>query len=253
MHATPSLEERAKTLTIFGRKPVLEALSDDSLSITALHVASSNKPGGILNAIRQLADARGIRIREHDRDSLSRISKNKKQDQGVALDISCPNFGQIDTLYAHADRNTFRALALDGITNPQNVGMIIRSAVAGGMDAIIYPQKGVASLGALVIKASAGTIFKAPVCFCETLSDGLEGLSRAGFCLASLEGGAQNSLFDYRPERGTVFVLGGESDGVSQDTARLASKTLRIPMRQGIESLNVAVAASLVAYAPQLG
>ena len=135
MHATPSLEERAKTLTIFGRKPVLEALSDDSLSITALHVASSNKPGGILNAIRQLADARGIRIREHDRDSLSRISKNKKQDQGVALDISCPNFGQIDSLYAHADRKTFRALALDGITNPQNVGMIIRSAVAGGMDA----------------------------------------------------------------------------------------------------------------------
>lgn len=252
MYVAPSMEQRAKTLTIYGRKPVLEALSDPALDATTLHVADSNKPGGIIGNIYKLAETRGVRIRQHDRDSLSRISKNKKQDQGVALDISCPHFDPIEKLVTRAHDRDFRVLALDGITNPQNVGMIIRSAAAGGVDAIIYPRKGVAALGPLVIKASVGTVFRAPLSFCESLNDGLEQLKDAGFCIASLEGGAGESLFDYRPTCATVFVLGGETDGVSPSTSTLAGKRLYIPMRRGVESLNVAVAASLIAYAPNL-
>lgn len=242
----------AKTLTIYGRKPVLEALADHSLNATTLHVAQSNQSNGIMSDILALAERREIAIREHTRDALARISRNKKQDQGVALDIACPRFETVEQFLSLADDRGTRLLALDGITNPQNVGMIIRSAVAGGIDGIIYPRRGVAALGPLVIKASAGTVFRAPLCLCDTLSTPLRAFKTAGFHIATLEGSATDSLFDYRPKAATVYVLGGETDGVSTDSQTLTSVRLRIPMERGVESLNVAIAASLIAYAPQL-
>lgn len=245
-------EQFAKTLTIYGRKPVLEALGDPTLTATTLHLATTNKPEGIVTDIVTLANRRGIAIREHSRERLAHISRNKKQDQGVALDIACPRFGTVAELLSKAHDVRIRLLALDGITNPQNVGMIIRSAVAGGIDGILYPRKGVAALGPLVIKASVGTVFRAPICICDSLHSALSTLKNAGFSVATLEGDAADSLFDYRAKNATVFVLGGESEGVSSESQSLASVRLRIPMERGVESLNVAVAASLIAYAPQL-
>lgn len=245
-------EQFAKTLTIYGRKPVLEALSDHALAVTTLHLADTNKTGGIVSDIVTAAARRGVVTRQHSRDSLARISRNKKQDQGVALDIACPRFGSLPELLNQAHDKHVRLLGLDGITNPQNVGMIIRSAVAGDIDGILYPRKGVAALGPLVIKASVGTIFRAPICLCDSLDMALSDLRDAGYEVATLEGTATASLFEYKPIKATVFVLGGETEGVSPESQSLASVRLRIPMARDVESLNVAVAASLIAYAPQL-
>ena len=77
----------SKTLTIYGRKPVLEALQDIRLSPSRLHLANSNKPGGIVGQIEELAKTRAVDIQVHRHQALSRISKNGKQDQGVALDL----------------------------------------------------------------------------------------------------------------------------------------------------------------------
>lgn len=198
------------------------------------------------------ANRRGLNLRQHSRESLARISKNGKQDQGVALDIHCPHFGTIDHIINSDDSRGQRLLALDGITNPQNVGMIIRSAVAGGMDGILYPKRGVAALGPLVIKASVGTVFRAPIIPCEHLLEPLKALICAGVEVVSLEGAAEHSLFDYRPRNTTIYVLGSETDGVSGAVSQIATQRLHIPMAGGVESLNVAVAASLIAFAPAL-
>ncbi|MDG1460247.1 MAG: RNA methyltransferase [Luminiphilus sp.] len=248
MPDNPNLENRQQILTIYGRNAVFEALSDSTIACLRLHWATSNQKSSATNRILQASEARGIPVREHTRKTLSRISRNGKQDQGVALDITCDKFGNLEQLQDWVSHSKLRILALDGITNPQNVGMIIRSAVAGGVDAILYPRKGVASLGPLVIKASAGIVFKAPIILCETLTPALEKLQRAGAAIASLEGDSTTSLFDYRPSKSVVFVLGGETDGVSSEVSYLADAKLHIPMGAGVESLNVAVAASLVAY-----
>ena len=144
-------------ITLYGRKPALEALRDPTLTIHCLHLATSNRPSGIISQLLEIASERQIEVRHHDRLALSRISKNSKQDQGVALDIRCESFLSVMDVSAQAFRDA-RLLALDGITNPQNVGMIIRSAVAAGIDGLLYPAKGVAALGPLVIKASSGTV-----------------------------------------------------------------------------------------------
>ena len=241
----------SKTLTVYGRKPVLEALRDPTLDPHRLHLADKNKPGGIISEIETAAKKRSIPIAHHDRLALSRISKNGKQDQGVALDLFCPNFSTLDIFLTDFERNPekkFKALLLDGITNPQNVGMIIRSSCAAGIDAIFYPKKSVATLGPLVIKASVGTAFRAPIVFCEESFSCATALKARGVQIAVMDSHATLSLFEHQKEASTVFVLGGETEGASETIKNAANLSLRIPMKNGVESLNVAVTAALIGF-----
>ena len=238
----------SKTLTIYGRKPVLEALSDPQIKSRRLHLADSNKSAGIITEIIQSAEGRDIDIRYHDKRTLSRISKNGKQDQGVALDIDCPNFKGIDELAETAPQACDRFLVLDGITNPQNVGMIIRSALAADITGIVYPKQGVATLGSLVIKASAGTAMRAPLIRCENALEGVTTLKSCGVRIVTLAGDTDLGLNQLESGIPTAFILGGETDGVSNQIRALADCSASIPMANKVESLNVAVTAALVAY-----
>jgi 23S rRNA (guanosine2251-2'-O)-methyltransferase len=127
--------------------------------------------------------------------------------------------------------------------------MIVRSAAAAGIDGILWPQRGVAALGPLVIKASAGALFRAPIIHCQQVSEALERCQSLGMAIATLDGASTTSVFDYRADRPTVFVLGSESEGVSANATASADISLAIPMANGVESLNVAVAAGILAYA----
>jgi 23S rRNA (guanosine2251-2'-O)-methyltransferase len=139
-------------------------------------------------------------------------------------------------------------LALDGVTNPQNVGMIIRSAVAAGIHGVLYPNRGIAALGPLVIKASAGNVFRAPIIRCDATAAAVTALKAKGYQVATLEASAATSLFEFKAAGNLVCVLGGESDGIGQEVEALADTRLTIPMANGVESLNVAVTAALVSF-----
>ena len=234
-------------LTLYGRKPALEALQDASVSIHCLHLANSNRPTGIIAQIIKEAERRCIAIRYRDRQALSRISKNSRQDQGVALDVVCPNFMTLEA-FIDLPEKPRTVLALDGVTNPQNVGMIIRSAVAAGMDGLLYPKRGIASLGPMVIKASAGNVFRAPIIRCDSTAAAVTALKAKGYQVATLEVAAETSLFKFKAADNVVCVLGGESDGIGREVAAVADKRLNIPMANGVESLNVAVTAALVSF-----
>jgi 23S rRNA (guanosine2251-2'-O)-methyltransferase len=238
-----------RLLTIYGRKPVLEALQDSSLEIFRLHLSESNRPADILREITQRASLRKIAIQTHDKLALSRISKNSQQDQGVALDIHMPGFMTEEDFCRQYAHKNFQLVALDGITNPQNLGMIIRSVCASPLTGILLPRKGCAKLDALVIKASAGTLFKCRLLRCDSLPATLSRLAmQADICL--LDSNGQQSLFDFVAKRSTVFVLGNETTGVTGSIKDIPHTTLRIPMQHQVESLNVAVTAALVAFNP---
>ena len=243
----------SKVLTVYGRKPVLEALQDNTLPCHAVHLASSNRRDRIIDEIEATARQRDIAIKSHSREELARISRNGRQDQGVAADILCPSFDSVDDFLAsRLDGASLRLLALDGITNPQNLGMIIRSAAAGAIDGIIHPGRGNAALGPLVIKASAGTIYRAPMLQCRSLTATLQQCRDMGISICTLEGAAATSLFDFEPSGHCIFVLGNESEGVSKEISALADTALSIPMSNGVESLNVAVTSALVAFSGKL-
>jgi 23S rRNA (guanosine2251-2'-O)-methyltransferase len=232
-----------KIITLYGRNVVIEILQDTTVEIHKLHMANSNKQDGAISEILTLAKKRGIEISTHDKTALSRISKNAKQDQGVAIDI-------LAQLYTNAKEiknlDSFKLIALDGIQNPQNLGMIIRSCAAGDIDGIILPKKSSAKISPLVIKASAGTLFKLPIYYCNGLEDVLSDLKDTK--IYALSSHAKNSIYDLSAAKKSIFVLGNESEGVSPEVERLCNDTLSIPMKRGVESLNVAVTASLIAF-----
>tara|TARA_R110002049_G_scaffold56036_25_gene154951 strand:+ start:706 stop:1485 length:780 start_codon:yes stop_codon:yes gene_type:complete len=242
-----------KVVTVYGRKPVLETLQNEALDCHAVHLAHSNREAGIIADIKQCARHRGVPVKTHSREELSRISKNGRQDQGVAVDVICPDFRDLDSFLAEcAEERPRRLLALDGITNPQNLGMIIRSAAAGDIDGILLPRKGTAALGPLVIKASAGTLYRAPLLLCASLPAALRQCQQHGAQVCTLHASATQSLFQYMGAAFTVYVLGNETEGVSAPVSDIADVQLSIPMRNGVESLNVAVTASLIAYGTYL-
>jgi 23S rRNA (guanosine2251-2'-O)-methyltransferase len=239
-------------LTIYGRKPVLEALQDKTLHCQKLHLADSNKPGGIIDDITHAAEKLKVEIQYHSKQALSRISKNGREDQGVALDIQFSSYQPLEDFLQQANKKPFHLIALDRVTNPQNLGMIIRSIAAGFVDGLLLPKQGCAPLSPMVIKASAGTLFRCPIIYCDQLSDALQQLKQHTCDISVLSSHAKQSIFDYQPKHSSVMILGNETDGVSDEISKLATQRLSIPMREGVESLNVAVTAGLLAYLPML-
>ncbi len=239
-------------LTVFGRNPVLEALQDKSNEVYRLHLADSNRKAKVIDDILNLAKQRGAEVVYHSRQELSRISKNAKQDQGVAVDLVCKGYQDYqDFLKQQRDQGEERQLeiiALDRITNPQNLGMIIRSVCAGAVDGLLLPRKGCAKLDPLVIKASAGTLFKAPILRCDSLNKALEDFQQHNFRIYGLSSHASTAINELPTTGSSVFVLGNETEGVSKEVGNLCDHQVVIPMRNQVESLNVAVTASLLAF-----
>ena len=235
-------------LTVYGRKPVLEALQDPAVGIYRLHLADSNKSADILDDIIAIAQEKGAEIIYHSRAALSRISKNAKQDQGVAADLELRGYKTYEAFIKDSPPTPFTLLALDGVNNPQNLGMIIRSACAGNINGILLPQKGSAQIDPLVIKASAGTLFRAPILRCNSLASALKDFQQRGVDICCLSSHASETLKDFHPKGACIYVLGNETEGVSQEVEKLCNQRVRIPMNNGVESLNVAVTAALIAF-----
>lgn len=240
------LEKKAKfdsLITLYGRQTVKEILLDESINVIKLHLAKSNKPDGSIRKIMTLAQKRGIETIYHEKAALSRISKNAKQDQGVAVDIEAKTYQNATKI---KELSSYRLIALDGVQNPQNLGMIIRSAAAGNIDGIILPKKNSAKISPLVVKASAGTLFKLPIYFCDSLEDILPLLKDSE--IYALSSHAKKDIYNLQKSKKSIFILGNESDGVSAEILKLSTDSISIPMNRGVESLNVAVTASLIAF-----
>jgi len=232
-----------KIITLYGRNVVLEVLQDSNVEVHKLHMSKSNQTDGAIKTILSLAKKRNIEVTYHEKNSLSRISKNAKQDQGVAIDIISKSYLDAKEI---KNMDSFKLIALDGIQNPQNLGMIIRSCAAGNVDGIILPKKSSAKISPLVVKASAGTLFKLPIYYCSALEDVLSDLDNTK--IYELSSHATSSIYDIQKSKKAIYVLGNESDGVSKEVEALCNDSLSIPMNRGVESLNVAVTASLLAF-----
>ncbi|WP_086931312.1 TrmH family RNA methyltransferase [Agarilytica rhodophyticola] len=238
----------SQLLTIYGRKPVLEALTTDGVDVYRLHLSDSNKKAAIIDEIIANAKQKDAEILFHSKDSLARISKNKKQDQGVAIDLKLSGFQSLEN-FCHEHKKPFELIALDNITTPQNLGMIIRSVCASPLTGLLLPQKGCAKLDSLVIKASAGTIFKANIIRCDSLPQALQQLTTVKKAsIIGLDVNTDTHLAQLTSEENKVFVLGNESEGLSKEVSATCHKSVKIPMSRGVESLNVAITAGLIAF-----
>jgi 23S rRNA (guanosine2251-2'-O)-methyltransferase len=231
-------------VTVFGRKPVLEALADRRLDVDKV-ILADNARGGAANEIIDAARARSVRIERASPHRVKVLAGNGKQDQGVLADVVAPRMRRLaDGLAARPAT----VLVLDGITTPANVGMILRTATAAGIGGIVVPRRGVASIDPLVVKASAGVAFHAPMLRCYTAEEACAALRAAGYPLYALDGAARQSLFDAALPKRAAYVLGGETAGVSPEVRAHVTGLVSIPMAGEVESLNVASAAAVLCF-----
>ena len=263
---TPPDPERAVSpkdafVTVYGRKPVLEALSDPALVVDKVVLAEGVDRGAV-RTFTEAARARGLVLQRASAQRVKVLAGNGRQDQGVLADVVAPRMRPLEHFLAdlpeHADA---RVLVLDGLTNPANVGMILRSATGAGLEGVLLPRRGAPSIDPLVVKASAGVAFQAPVLRSRTAADGLAALAEAGFVLYGLDGpgdGAQRSstrkdaadvsLFDAELPGRVALVVGGETDGLTDPVRAELHGTLTIPLAAGVESLNAACAATVACF-----
>jgi 23S rRNA (guanosine2251-2'-O)-methyltransferase len=237
-------------LTVYGRNPVLEVLQMPGIEVDKIWIEKKAK-GEHIQEILEMCRLRRIEPYFTTAQEVAFLSKNPNQDQGVAADVLVPEMNDwgayLEIINA---QNTVQQgiIALDGVTTPANVGLIIRTATGMGMDGILIPRKGVSSLNPLVVKASAGVIFKSRLLKAEQLKQGLLLAKEAGFTIygLGLVKGAEDlhKLADLAPK--SIFVMGNESEGISPQIAPLIDKWLIIRMFSEVESLNVACATAVV-------
>jgi 23S rRNA (guanosine2251-2'-O)-methyltransferase len=241
---------RDRFVTVYGRRPVIEALHDASLTIDKV-VMARGSIGDSVDEIRALAHDRGIPIEAATVEHVTKLARNGKQHQGVVVDIVAPRMQQLASWLDSQPAADATVLLLDNVANPANVGMIIRSATAAGIDGVVLPRQGSPDLTPVVIKASAGVALNAPIFRCETPTAALAALRNAGFHLFALTATGTSSIYDAFPSGRVALVVGNESEGLSAPVREQlgAEGTLRaIPMAASTESLNVACAASVAMF-----
>src|SRR3954452_16448595 len=233
-------------ITVYGRKPVLEALDDRALRVDKVILADGLR-GGPVREILDAARDRGVPVQRASAHRVKVLAGNGRHDQGVLADVVAPRMAPVDDFLDDLV-GPAAVLVLDRVTNPANVGMILRSATAAGLDGVLLPRRGVPAIDPLVVKASAGVAFRAPVLRSATAEEGCAALRDAGFGVYGLAAGGPSLLDAELPGR-VALVLGNETDGLSDAVREHLDGTLAIPMQGGVESLNVASAAAVAAFA----
>ena len=167
--------------------------------------------------------------------------------QGVALQLACSKTISLENLIESSKNNSLNPiiLALDGITDPHNVGAIIRSAEAFDCKGIIIPQRRSAGLTGTVAKVAAGALEHLPVSRVVNLNRSLDLLKINGFRVIGLSGDGQLSISSFHEKSPLVLIIGAEDKGISLLTQKKCDFLLRIPLKGRTSSLNASVAAAI--------
>lgn len=231
-------------VTIYGRMPVREALADPATTVS-LVLLSRTARGDTVDDIVRLAGERRVTLKRVTPDKVTRTSGNGRHDQGVVAEVAAAGLVELDDWLAR--HRPTALLVLDGVTNPANVGMVVRTVTAAGLDGLVLPRAGSPDVGPLVVKASAGVAFRASILGADTAQAAVAASATAGLAVVGLRAGGPD-LFDSSLPAPAAWVLGSEHAGISPAVAAHVTDWRSLPLANGVESLNVAVTAGIVAY-----
>ncbi|MGH9043042.1 MAG: 23S rRNA (guanosine(2251)-2'-O)-methyltransferase RlmB [Acidimicrobiia bacterium] len=228
---------------IEGRQAVREALRARRRKLGEIWMAGDLEPAPILDEIMELARKAGVPVRTTPRlDSMARTDSP----QGVVARADPLPVAIDDDLLANP---TAFLLALEGVTDPRNLGAVLRSAEGAGVTGLFLPRRRAVHVTAAVTKAAAGAVEHVPIALVPGIPATLTRAARAGVWAIGLDERGEKSLFDldFGPEPLTI-VLGAEGQGLSRLTRQRCDAVVRIPMLGRLESLNVAAAATLACF-----
>ncbi|OBA84490.1 23S rRNA (guanosine(2251)-2'-O)-methyltransferase RlmB [Mycobacterium sp. 1164966.3] len=234
-----------ETETVLGRNPVLECLRA-GVPANALYVALGTEADERLTeSVSRAADS-GIAILEVPRSDLDRMTANHLH-QGIALQVPPYRYAHPDDLLATAlDTPPALLVALDNISDPRNLGAIVRSVAAFGGHGVLIPQRRSASVTAVAWRTSAGAAARIPVARATNLTRALKDWADHGLRLIGLDADGDTPLDDLDGTDPVVLVVGSEGKGLSRLVRQNCDEVVSIPMAGQSESLNASVAAGVV-------
>ncbi len=234
---------------VVGRNPIVEALRANVPALR-LHVATGIDYDDRVREILATAGDMGLPVLEISRMEMDRIT-GVELHQGVALTVRPYVYADPADLLERGGRNPL-IIALDGVTDPRNLGAIVRSAGAFGAAGVLVPERRSADMTAVAWRTSAGAAARTPVAKAVNLTRALQSYKKAGCFVVGLDadGEAQLPDLDVELARGPlVLVIGSEGKGLSRLVTETCDVIVSIPMIGGTESLNASVAASVALYA----
>ncbi|QIS08415.1 23S rRNA (guanosine(2251)-2'-O)-methyltransferase RlmB [Nocardia arthritidis] len=231
---------------VLGRNPVVECLRA-GVPATALYVAVGTENDDRLTESVKIAADTGISILEVPRTDLDRLSNNGLH-QGLALQVPPYRYAHPDDLLDRVRGTQEPALlvALDNISDPRNLGAVIRSVAAFGGQGVVIPQRRSASVTAVAWRTSAGAAARLPVARATNLTRTLKDWAANGIQVIGLDAGGDTTLDEFDGTGPTVIVVGSEGKGLSRLVRENCDQILGIPMAGPVESLNASVAAGVV-------
>jgi 23S rRNA (guanosine2251-2'-O)-methyltransferase len=234
-------DDAASPDVVYGSNPVLEALRAGPDAIGTVWVAR-----GVHLADRVLAEARraGIAVELVERDVLDGLTGGGHH-QGVAARVRPVAFLALDDLIRAA---LGLIVVLDGLTDPQNVGAIIRSAEVLGGGGLVLPKDRAPHLTPAVVRASSGAAFHLPIAQVVNVARSLEQLKSAGYWIVGLDADGPSRFRDLPALERVVLVVGAEGKGIRPLVAEACDFRVSIPVRGRVASLNAAAAASIGIY-----
>ncbi len=239
---------------VAGRNSVVELLREN-VPVTGVYVAVGAEKDGRLREAFRLAADRGISLLEVSKGELDRMTSAAVH-QGLAARIPAYEYAHPDELLDRAKEQGEPPLVvvLDSVTDPRNLGAVVRSAAGFGAHGVVVPERRAAGMTAAAWKTSAGAAARIPVARTVNLVRQLKAYQDAGCTVVGLAADGDLSLPDLvaDPDYGRgplVVVVGSEGEGLSRLVAETCDRLVSIPMANGLESLNAGVAASVVLYA----
>ena len=232
---------------VAGRNSVVESLRA-GVPALALYVGGRASDDERVAESVQLAAEAGIAVLEAGQSELDRLTGGAIH-QGVALRVRPYEYAHPDDFLERTGETVPLVVALDGVTDPRNLGAVVRSAAAFGATGVVLPSRRSAGVTAGAWKASAGALARLPVARAVNLTRALEGYKSAGLFVAGLDAGGRTGVRDMSIADGPmVLVVGSEGRGLSRVVAAACDMIVSIPMASGNESLNAGIAASIALY-----
>lgn len=232
---------------IAGRQSVAELLRGRR-KVEEVLLVRGLRPSGVVRAIEILAKDRGVKLKRVERDYLDALAGGVPHQGVVALAEPFKYEDLSKALSAFAERDEACVLALDGITDPHNVGALIRTAEAAAISAVILPKRRSAGITASVYKSSAGAVEHVTIVRVTNLASAIEEAKRSGFWAYGADAKGDLDLFEVEFQKKSLVALGGEGSGLSRIVRESCDYLVKIPMAGTISSLNVSVAGALFMY-----
>jgi 23S rRNA (guanosine2251-2'-O)-methyltransferase len=227
---------------VIGIQPVREAIRVHGSALARVQIERSVSP--TLDALERFAKDQGVAVERVKRAELDRLSHGARH-QGVvafAPDLALTPLDALDL------GTSALVVALDELEDPQNFGAVIRSSVALGATAIVWPEHHSAPLTPATFRASAGAIEHATLCRVPALPEALAQLRAKGLSIVGLDASAERALSEIPLAGSVALVIGAEGKGLRKGVKRACDALARLPMRGPLAALNASVAVAIALY-----